>query len=177
MKTYIRQIPPEAQDSSIYFDFEETTDDLIIFGNDDFQSYTTEKFKRIIEEYFLGWFPGVGHVTNLMADELSDKEHTWQAHTIRGTCQSDWQTIYIRDEAYDPNMVAMYYFNTGLEWIVHDRDFEPEWPEEIQGFGMYTDICPSLKTFADALGVEEEDIVLYEFEGWEKLPIYKEAEV
>ena len=67
------------------------------------------------------------------------------------------------------------YFNTGSEWIVNEGEFNPEQdgPEDIEGYSIY---CTSYKVqeeIAAYEGVKPEEVKLYEFSGFSKIPVYK----
>ena len=67
------------------------------------------------------------------------------------------------------------YFNTGSEWIVHEGEFDPEQngPEDIEGYSIY---CTSYKVqeeIAAYEGVKPEEVKLFEFSGFSRVPVYK----
>lgn len=95
----------------------------------------------------------------------------YDAATIRGCCQGDWQNIiypaeYGREwlEAFEAE-----YFNTGEQWIV-DPDGEnlsvyvTGWSDE-----------QKRAEIADAAGCDPGDVVLYAFDGWSRIPNYSEV--
>lgn len=68
------------------------------------------------------------------------------------------------------------YFNTGSEWIVHDEEAEPESPEDINGYSIY---CHGWnedqirQEIADAEDKKPEEVVLFAFETYARIPVYK----
>lgn len=106
----------------------------------------------------------------------------WDYKTIRGTCQSDWNYIYYPVDEWDDeglNNFETEYFNTGSEWIVDDEDYNPKEskPLDISGYCIY---CHSWdndgirKEIADSAGVKPEEVVLYGFTGYTRIPQYEE---
>lgn len=107
---------------------------------------------------------------------------SWKAFTIRGCCQSDWQTGFCTVEDWNGDALQnfeMEYFNTGSEWIVHDEETEPENPEDITGYSIYCHGWNSeqiRQEIADAAGESDPAaVVLYEFTGYTKTPEYRKA--
>lgn len=95
----------------------------------------------------------------------------WNAATIRGRCQGDWQEIiypaeYGRDwlEAFETE-----YFNTGTEWII-DPDGDAY---SIYCTGWNNDLIRA--EIAAAAGCDPGDIVLYTFTGWSRTGEYEEV--
>lgn len=106
----------------------------------------------------------------------------WKAFTIRGCCQSDWQSGFCPVSEWSREALEAFeaeYFNTGTEWIIHDEDGEPESPEEINGYSVYCHGWNSdqiRKEIADAAGeTDPAAVVLYKFTGWSRSPEYKKA--
>ena len=87
----------------------------------------------------------------------------WEWAIIRGCCQGEWQEVF-------------YPVNEGSEWIIHDEPYEPEGPEDINGYSCYTvsvledDIR---KELADIAGCTPVDLVIYAVDGYTRSPIYK----
>jgi hypothetical protein len=95
--------------------------------------------------------------------------------TIRGCCQGDWQDIYFPVE-YGKEFVKVFeteYFNTGSEWIIHDEETEPQTPEDITGGAMYCYSYDPRKEIAEYMEVEQTDVILYEFDGYNRIEKYK----
>lgn len=102
----------------------------------------------------------------------------WQWSIIRGCCQSDWQEVFYPVNEWGREALAAFeveYFNTGSEWIVHEGEFNPEQngPEDIEGHSIY---CTSYKVqeeIAAYEGVKPEEVKLFEFSGFSRVPVYK----
>lgn len=105
--------------------------------------------------------------------------HKWETGTIRGTCQSDWQNVIYRADTWSRERLSGFeteYFNTGTEWIIHDEDGEPETPEEISGYSVYCTAWTDegiRAELADAAGGTPEDVIMYEYSGEARSPIYR----
>lgn len=108
---------------------------------------------------------------------------TWDYKQICGCCQGDWNNIFYPVDKWSVealNAFEVEYFNTGTEWIVDDGEFDPEndSPLNINGCSTY---CTEWnedgikREIADAFGGSPEDVVLYAFEGWSKIPNYREV--
>lgn len=98
---------------------------------------------------------------------------------IRGCCQSDWQYIYYPNDGYSDESIKCFeaeYFNTGSEWLIHDGETEPKTYEDIDGYHVY---CYSWnddglrKEIADTAGGKPEDVILYQFRRYRKIPVYE----
>lgn len=104
--------------------------------------------------------------------------HTWDHKTIRGCCQSDWQDIYYVVDSWSNDALDAFeveYFNSGSEWIIHDRDNIPKNPEEVNGYRIYChellekDIAAEI---AAVTGVNPEEVVLWAFDGYTNKPVF-----
>lgn len=100
--------------------------------------------------------------------------------TIRGSCQGDWQNMYYPVE-YGPAFVKNFeieYFNLGSEWIVHDEDTTPEDADDITGYSTYCyswnedGIKAEIAALTDST---PEDVTLYVFDDYKKVPQYHTA--
>jgi DNA-binding cell septation regulator SpoVG len=95
--------------------------------------------------------------------------------TIRGCSQGEWQDIFYPTE-YRSEFIKFFeteYFNTGSEWIIHDEENKPETPEDITGTAMYCYSYDPRKEIAEYMGVEQTDVILYEFDGYNRTEKYK----
>lgn len=101
---------------------------------------------------------------------LTGKEY---AHsTLWGSCQGDWQNIIYPAE-YGAEWLRAFeveYFNTGTEWAIHETD-DPDDP----GYSIYCTTYDPRAEIASITGADPADVVLYEFDGWERTPKYKEV--
>lgn len=105
--------------------------------------------------------------------------YEWDYRIIRGCCQGDWNYIFYPVKYWTEkalNAFEVMYFNTGSEWIIHDEEEAPESPEDINGYSVY---CISWndegirKEIAKAANVSPEDVIMYSFDGYKKIPVYK----
>lgn len=103
----------------------------------------------------------------------------WEYRSITGSCQGEWQMVFYPVAAWSVdalNSFEIEYFNTGSEWIIHDEDGIPESPEDISGYSVY---CTAWnedgikKELANAAGVDVSEIVMYSFERFKQVPVYK----
>ena len=103
----------------------------------------------------------------------------WDYRKISGCCQSNWNYIFYPVDEWTSEQIVAFeteYFNTGTEWIIHDEEEAPESPEDINGYSVY---CISWndegirKEIADAAGVSPEEVIMYSFDGYRKIPVYK----
>ncbi|MGF6375028.1 hypothetical protein M2140_000062 [Clostridiales Family XIII bacterium PM5-7] len=187
MKYYLAQVDPEKQESPLSReDFEELYDDVVIHGNDRFYGHVNEDFTEaleIAEELGEEYEQYSEQQKNCTALYIKTGEH-WMCQGICGSCQSDWNYIYYPVGKYsqkDILDISAMYFNTGTEWIVAEEDYDPDedCPNDIWGHSVYSvEVLPSKirEDIAMYLGADEDDIVLYEFDGYEKIPTYKEME-
>lgn len=136
------------------------------------------KFKEVLEKYGTRYHYEGDYVLDML-EVLTGKE--WRKRTICGCCQSDWQYIIYPWKEWTNEEIKAFetmYFNNGSEWIIHDDESTPEGPEEISGYSVY---CTSWdnegikKELANAAGYEVEEVILYEFSGYTKSPVYKEV--
>lgn len=104
---------------------------------------------------------------------------TWDYRTIRGAAQGDWNELFYQTEDWSLAEIDIFeteYFNTGSEWIIHDGDDAPEYPKEITGHCMY---CTGWNNdsireeIAREAGARPEDVVLYAFKQYRRIPEYE----
>ncbi len=99
----------------------------------------------------------------------------YETATLRGCCQNDWQTIYYPAKDYDDDFIRMLeieYFNLGTEWMVNEGTDLVETSEDVVGYLMYVYNDPR-KEIAEAEGCSPEDVVLFKFDGYEQIPLYR----
>lgn len=163
MKIYARQVPPEYQES--YFDYE-CWPGIIFHGNRDFESISTPEFRAIYDRFD-------GEKRILRALHLVTGKR-YNVRTIRGCCQSDWQTIYYPVEEYTRDALDILeadYFNTGTEWIVNVDGCDV-------GVYAYSWNNDGIRAeLAAAVGAAPGDIILQVFDGWTKTAKYQEVTV
>lgn len=99
----------------------------------------------------------------------------YDAGTIRGCCQGDWQEIIYPAE-YGAEWLRDFeteYFNTGAEWRISEND-----PENDDNYYMYTHSWSDdgiRAEIAAAAGVDPGDVILYTFSGWTRSATYTEV--
>lgn len=88
---------------------------------------------------------------------------------LRGCCQSDWQYIIYPAEYGKEwlNAFETEYFNLGTEWIVKEDDDSK--------FSIYCTTDNPRAEIADATGADPGNVVLFEFDGWDRTPRYREV--
>lgn len=107
----------------------------------------------------------------------------WNFQTIRGSCQSDWQEAFYPVDEWSREALQQFeteYFNEGTEWIIDDGEFCPKTdsPLNINGYSIY---CTSWdedgikKEIASHERVRKEDVILYVFDNYIKIPQYREV--
>lgn len=109
----------------------------------------------------------------------------WDTKTIRGNTQGEQRQIcYIVDE-WSPQSLKVFeceYFNSGTEWEIFTNIEHLPDSKEAFDFDSYSIYCTSWdangikKEIAEATGCEIENIKLYQFDGYTKIPKYKEYE-
>jgi hypothetical protein len=90
--------------------------------------------------------------------------------TIRGSVQGEWQYI-IYPREYSREWLRAFeaeYFNTGTEWSIKEGDGGDE-------YFVYCTTYDPRAEIAQITNTTPENVILYEFDGWEKTPKYKEA--
>lgn len=94
----------------------------------------------------------------------------YQLSTIRGCCQSEWQSVLYPSDVYSDETIEYLekdYFNTGSEWIIHDEESIPESAEDISGYSVYCyswDLDGIADEIMNAVGADDSyDIVLYSY--------------
>jgi hypothetical protein len=154
-------VPPEYQESR--FNSEEWPG-IIFHGNRHFHSHTTPEFDAIVNR-----FDGEKRVLRAL-HILTGKRYN--VYTLRGCCQSDWQTVYYPVEEYSPetlDILEIEYFNMGTEWAV-----------DVDGCDVYvyaySDTPEKIRAeLAAAVGAKAEKIQLHTFTGWKRTAEYKEV--
>lgn len=101
---------------------------------------------------------------------LLDKECKWT--TIRGCCQSEWANLFYHDMSDEAVCcVEAEYFNMGTEWNI-----EYENGEGIMNVYCYESEADKIKKeIADCVGCDVEDLRMFEFDGYDCTPRYREV--
>lgn len=102
------------------------------------------------------------YMAEMLTLYMGERYETTQIH---GATQGEWQTIYYPFEQYTDEGIEMFetlYFNTGTQWIVHDDEYPPEAPEDINGYSIYCCSSNPRKELAEAIGCSPDKLVMYE---------------
>lgn len=140
--------------------------------------------KKLVSEYTTCSTTDKNRILCSVLTIMTGKKWDWK--TIRGSVQSEWNEIYYPIDEWTREALERFeceYSNTGTEWIVHDwiihEDVEaPEQPEDIVGHPVY---CVSWndegikKEIAEVEGVSPDEVVLYAFDGYDRVARYKEV--
>ena len=122
MKLYAKQIAPEYQESPLFYDEEFFPDNIIVTGNCDYNSHTTEEYDKIIqcfeelcEEYesikdhTSGFYK---NATELLQDYFPGKYSTKKIHFFKEILEK-YGTRYYYEGDYITDMLELV---TGKEW-------------------------------------------------------------
>ena len=95
---------------------------------------------------------------------------SWRTREIHGYMQREWQTIYVSENVSEESVdyIGMCYFNTGTEWLVYES--KEDFDNEESSYSIY---CEDEEDLVDRIGCEREDIEIYEFVDYVKIPQYK----
>lgn len=104
----------------------------------------------------------------------------WTWNVIRGSAQVDWNNVFYPAITFTEKNIEQFetlYFNEGSEWIASDDlDEEPNSVEEIDGMSVYCcawDADGIKEEIADACGVSANEVKLYAFSRWARMPVYE----
>lgn len=142
-----------------------------------YSTHAVHKLKNLIDEWDTCTSSEEPRVICCILDIVTDMEWDWCE--INGSCQGDWNMVYYPANKWTIEALDAFeceYFNTGSEWIVSEEHEEPEDPDDIYGYSVYVhgyDAKSIKEEIAQYEGVKAEDVVLYEFSGYQKTPIYK----
>lgn len=148
-------------------------------------------WKRILEDWPNADYNEERTLICLALEAMTGMEYDW--FNIHGCCQGEWQVIYIPTKfKEDREMIEAEYFNTGEEYSIFEEpvyleDDEEKSPEEILEIAenedslAYSLYCYGwskemiLNQISKSIGCAEKDILLFEFDGYKKTPLYKLA--
>ena len=105
---------------------------------------------------------------------LTGKQYDFQI--MRGSTQDEWNYVfYVRDDWTNEGIdyFITEYFNTGTEWMVYTEEDEAMFP-----CSVYThcwDVKRCKDEIAQFLECNPDEIQMFEFSGWQKIPKYKEV--
>lgn len=104
-------------------------------------------------------------------------DNEWDCTTIKGSCQGDWQKLYYMKSAFDYDSIKKLesaYFNLGTEWEIYEIiDDEENITNNIYCYGWSMEEIR--QEIADELGCKPDEVKLLRFDGFERVPKYKEV--
>lgn len=129
------------------------------------------QWKLLLEEYSQHW--RMEEITEKALELMTGKK--WHSFVMRGYSQGDYQYGYASEKITDKdiNYIEMCYFNTGSEYIVYES--EEDFQNEDNGCSYYCDSFHSKAYLAEMLGCEEEEIEMYNYTGYIKVPQYEKV--
>ena len=102
---------------------------------------------------------------NILA-EIIGNNYDWDR--INGCVQGDWQYVIYNSDKIDSSMlerIEALYFNTANAWHCDELDIT-----------VYTNTLSPKFEISDQTAIPVEDILLQDFQGWERIAVYGEAE-
>ena len=102
---------------------------------------------------------------NILA-EITGDNYDW--NRINGCVQGDWQYAIYNSDKIDSSMlerIEALYFNTAYAWYCEELDIT-----------VYTNTLSPKYEISEQTEIAVEDIFLQDFQGWEKIAVYGEAE-
>lgn len=125
------------------------------------------KFKKLLEKDGTKDFYEGKVFTDLLSLIIGG---TWKYRTIRGYCQSDWENIIYNSDTLsdeDIHRIECEYFNMGLEFSI----------DNTRGYYIINDYSfeSIKKELSEMIGCNTDDIELYMFDGYTKIPKYKQV--
>ena len=115
-------------DNGTYIDFKELVDldldNVIIYGNRHFKSYGNETLLDIVKNDYYDDEVGYFYETFETLEKITGKK--WQATTIRGYSQSEWQEVYYTNAISKEKLVEIenFYMGKVYEFKVFEEDDE-----------------------------------------------------
>ena len=98
---------------------------------------------------------------------------TWRKDEMRGCMQREWQDIYVSDIVSDEEIhyIEMCYFGTGEEFRVYES--KEDFDNDENDFSIYVDGFNVKHNIAQAIGCEEDELDVYEINGYTREPKYE----
>ena len=105
----------------------------------------------------------------------------YEVDEIRGYSQGEFAVLIYDTEMVDPREIEAYYFNMGTEWEIGHVEYEDDKEIDFEtvdlDFGTQYTLEWSddeiRKEFADCYHIDEEDVVMLGYDGYEIVPKYK----
>ena len=165
----LRKVPDE--DMNYYFEDYMDVDKskVIICGNRHFRKIGDSELLSIVEGKY--YDPETEYDYETLEELKKVTGKVWDTHTMRGYCQGDWNYLYyVVDEVDkdDIELIENFYMGKVTEFEVEeDGDCYHDYvPDDIVWEGK--------KSICDYFGIKEEDTLIYEDDGYEKVYRYKE---
>lgn len=171
-KTILTKVPDENMYCNFEDEIELDEERFIICGNSHFQNMGDEKLISIVEGTYYDDEVGYDYETLEMLKKVTGKD--WTETTLRGYCQSDWQTLYyvVNDSTIEElETIENFYMGKVTEFKVKECD---DW--EYREFVPDDIVWKGKKSICEYLGLKEEDTIIYVDYESKKVYDYKELE-
>ena len=130
----------------------------------DWYSLTDEQ--RIVIDYNLLYCDNKLEATINILSEITGNNYDW--NRLNGCVQGDWQNVIYNSDEIDSSMlerIEALYFNTADAWYCEELDIT-----------IYTNTLSPKFEISDQIEIPVEDILLQDFQGWERIAMYGDAE-
>ena len=169
-KTILTKVPDEDMYCNFEDEIELDEERFIICGNSHFRNIGDEKLISIVEGTYYDDEVGYDYETLEMLKKVTGKD--WTETTLRGYSQGDWNTLYYVDEEVGKEEIETiedFYMNKITEFRVDEGD-----GDEYRTFVPDDIVWKGKKSICEYLGLKEEETIIYEDDGYEKVYKYKE---
>lgn len=138
------------------------------------KKYTTHEiheWKKLLAD----WNNGIGFEDYVIVGLKLMTGKNWRKRNIVGCMQREWQNCFISEEITDGDMdyIEMCYFNTGTEWLFYES--KEDMDDDSPSTSYYVDSYNYKQRLCEHIGCKEEELVCFEFDGYKKIPQYKQA--
>ena len=169
----LKKVPAE----DVYYNFEDEVclendeDNLVIYGNRDFQSFGNKLYIDVIKGDYYDDELGYDYSILEELKKLTGKE--WDVTTIKGYSQGDWQDVYYAVDCVNAvrlKEIEDFYMGKVSEFVLEEDDdrYSVFVPDDIVWKGK--------KAICDYLGLDPTDAKVLEDDGYKKVYKYKEIE-
>ena len=190
MKIYARQISPEYQESPLFIGDEFFPDNIAVFGNRDYVEHLPEIVQRVREilnngeladilENVKAWGDWYKNATEAITEYLppeSGKRYSTNAiHALRELTVNFSRCRSCEEDGIFCKVLSIV---TGKKWDYSTIRgcCQGDWQEvffSVYCIGWNTDAIKA--EIAEAAGGSPEEVVLYQFSGYSRTPIYEEV--
>lgn len=129
------------------------------------------KWKKLLEKYSIHW-----KEEDIMCEALELMTgKKWRPIKMVGCMQREWQYGYASNEVSDKDIeyIEMCYFNTGSEYQFYES--EEDYENDNPSTSYYVDSYNSKERLCEHIGCKPNELKVYEFTGYAKIPQYKEV--